>query len=426
MLGQGDSPKSAEGSSQEYPYDQDKLFKLIMTAALIAVVGASPVLYRERIPTVTFILCMATAFFGAIAVISFALRLSSREPGLIVSEAGIRIPAVADGLIAWKSIVDINRSTLKKSDFLKLTLEAAASKALARRGLAKLSGRTATVNAPLSQLVGDPNAIAAQCEAAWRAARAASPTPPLVSPAPTSATPPRNWPWLTYVLLLLLIAIFTCELAFAVNPNNGGSPSVLTLAYMGGILGSRVWQQGEWWRLFTGPLLHAGVTHILFNGIVLWSAGTALERLVGWRWLGALFALSALGGAAASLLFNAAGIVGVGASGGIMGLLGALFVMSFRLPFGGARTRLQMRAAQTIVPALLPIISASGGVAIDYAAHGGGLAAGVLFAAALLKLWRRDRSEPPFGYAAAGITILFFAIAAGSLFPIVHLRAMLD
>ena len=414
---------SSRGLQREYSFDRGKLFRSTMITALLAAASISPVLHGKPLPTTTLVICVAGAMLFAACFVLFVMRLLNRRPALAISDAGIRVPAVADGMIAWTSVLAINRLTMKRVDLLKLTLESAMAKALPRRGLARLGPRSSQVSFPLSQLVGDPDAIAAQCEALWRAARASSPAPE--APASNAALP-LSRPWLTYALLLLLVVIFICELAFAVNDNHGGSPSVLTLAYMGGILGSRVWQQGEWWRLFTGPLLHAGVTHILFNGIVLWSAGTALERLVGWRWLGTLFALSALGGASASLLFNAAGIVGVGASGGIMGLLGALFVMSFRLPFGGARTRLQMRAAQTIVPALLPIISESGGVAIDYAAHGGGLAAGVLFAFALLKLWRRDRTEPPFGYAAAGITIAFFAVAAGSLFPIVHLRAMLD
>lgn len=35
----------------------------------------------------------------------------------------------------------------------------------------------------------------------------------------------------------------------------------------------RVWQHGEWWRLFTSGFLHADIFHLLFNMIALFSFG---------------------------------------------------------------------------------------------------------------------------------------------------------
>ena len=35
---------------------------------------------------------------------------------------------------------------------------------------------------------------------------------------------------------------------------------------------------GEWWRLFTPVLLHASITHILFNMWALWVLGPQIER----------------------------------------------------------------------------------------------------------------------------------------------------
>ena len=416
---------STEGLEQEYSFDRGKLLKLAAVTSLAAALCLFAAFFDEAASGWRHLYLGVVGIVSAAIAVAIGLRSLSRRPGLVISGLGLRVPAIGDETIAWTSVLDIKRLTLRKSDTLTLKLDPAVARALTRRGLARMSPRNASVSVPLNHLIGDPDAITAQCEAFWRAGHAASSTALPIAAAPPGVAFRLNQPWLTYVLLVLLAVVFACELAFAVNTNNGDSPSVLTLAYMGGIIGSRIWQNGEWWRLFTAPLLHGGVTHILFNSLVLWSAGTALERLVGWRWLGALFAFSALGGAVASLLINAPNIVGVGASGGIMGLLGALFVMSFRLPSGGSRTQLQMRAAQTIIPALLPILSSGKGVAIDYAAHGGGVAAGAALAFALFKLWPRDRAHPPFGLVAAGFAIAFFAIAAGSLVPILHLRAAL-
>jgi len=82
---------------------------------------------------------------------------------------------------------------------------------------------------------------------------------------------------------------------------------------------------GESWRLFTGTFLHGNLLHILMNGAGLLYLGRRTEVLVRWPhlflvyftslWLGALFTLNFLPGKPS-----------VGASGGLMGLLGFLLV----------------------------------------------------------------------------------------------------
>jgi membrane associated rhomboid family serine protease len=94
---------------------------------------------------------------------------------------------------------------------------------------------------------------------------------------------------------------------------------------------------GEWWRLLTAAFLHANPIHILFNMLMLWWFGRALEGLLGrGRFLG-LYLVSALAGSAGALLLSPEAHT-LGASGAVFGILGAGLVLERRnIPvFGGA------------------------------------------------------------------------------------------
>lgn len=409
--------------TDSYSLDGSRLGPFIALLTVITVAMAVWALFVPGIALSTRAILLIVSVVIALAVVRAALSLSDDRPSVVVSGDGIRLPRTSEATIPWSGVEAIFRTKVGRTEILNLTLDAATYRDLPRRRVPWLF-RSRTLGVSLSSLEGSPDDIAANVESRWRAARAAAPGSfPLGESSPPSAALTLNRPWATYALLGLLAIVYACELAFPVTPSKGGSPSVLTLAYLGGNIGDRVWGSGEWWRLFTAPLLHASPTHILLNGFVLWIAGTSLERLVGWRWLGAIFALSALGGSFGSLAVNAPDLVGVGASGGIMGLLAAMFVVSWRLPLGAQRMRLQIRAGQTIIPSLLPILSTGkGGMTIDYAAHGGGVIVGAIIAIALLRLWPRDRGTPPLGLAAAIVASAYFLVAAGSILPIMNLR----
>ncbi|MDK7741266.1 rhomboid family intramembrane serine protease [Helcobacillus massiliensis] len=90
------------------------------------------------------------------------------------------------------------------------------------------------------------------------------------------------------------------------------------------------------WTLITSGFLHGGIMHLLLNMYALWAIGQFLERSLGrWRYLG-LFLLSVIGGHAAVMWLASAGLDDwytgtVGASGGVFGLFGALFVVQQRM-----------------------------------------------------------------------------------------------
>ena len=241
-------------------------------------------------------------------------------------------------------------------------------------------------------------------------------------PAPVREIAAPGRPLVTYALLALLAVLFACEQVFGLDATGGSmTPSIRSLVALGGVSRTLVVDLGEWWRIFTAPLLHGGFLHLAFNGLALFLVGRLLERLVGPAWFAGLFAVSAIGGSLMSLMVNPANIVGIGASGGIVGLFAASLVVAIRVPSGILRTRLVAGAIQSLIPALIPFLNAAtSGAQIDYGAHFGGAVAGVLAAFAMLPLWPADRPRPRLEGLAALVAAAFFAVAAGSLLPIVH------
>lgn len=86
---------------------------------------------------------------------------------------------------------------------------------------------------------------------------------------------------------------------------------------------------GEYWLIITGAVVHGSFLHIFMNGFALYSFGKLMELLANRAHLAIVFLLSAVGGGLASLAFFPEG-TSVGASGGIVGLLGYLVIYAFR------------------------------------------------------------------------------------------------
>lgn len=172
---------------------------------------------------------------------------------------------------------------------------------------------------------------------------------------------------LTNQLLLVLVAIY---LGLQIYPNLEEDLFLFNRAILsdGQIHGVA---EGEWWRLITAGFLHAGVMHLLFNCLALYTLGTPFEALYGRTRYAILLLISLVAGSYASITFNAENQVSVGASGAIFGLFGALLVVGRRL---GADTRstLTLLAINTAIAIAIPNI--------DWRAHLGGLAGGVVVA----------------------------------------------
>ena len=183
-------------------------------------------------------------------------------------------------------------------------------------------------------------------------------------------------PFLTIGLIFGLLLIYALQRSLAIDIARDGSLDVRSLIAYGATSYDLVVGRGEWWRIGLAPLLHGSDWHLIGNCVALFIVGVRLEPLIGRGWFSLIFVASALAGEAGSLLGNAPGMPGVGASGAITGLIAALFVASFDPEADVDQTMSRLKTSLFFgVPALLPLaFGASGNV--DYFAHAGGALAG--------------------------------------------------
>ncbi len=91
---------------------------------------------------------------------------------------------------------------------------------------------------------------------------------------------------------------------------------------------------GQWWRIFSYLFVHANITHLLMNMGGLWVLGPFVERAFGRLRFSVIYLVSGCTGSAVYLILTQLGVVRVeelvGASGCIMGLLGATGAIMLR------------------------------------------------------------------------------------------------
>jgi membrane associated rhomboid family serine protease len=126
-------------------------------------------------------------------------------------------------------------------------------------------------------------------------------------------------PWATRVLTLGMLAVAATVAVFV------GDSSDLGVLVRSGAMVRGFIHNGEWWRLISCNFLHVGGLHLLVNTLGLWFLGRLCDDMFGTVRTFAIFAIAGLAGFIASDLASPVGI-SAGASGGIFGLLGAVFV----------------------------------------------------------------------------------------------------
>lgn len=192
-------------------------------------------------------------------------------------------------------------------------------------------------------------------------------------------------PKLTHLLISVMVAVFLLEV-FAGYVFGQKSVSAIFQTYGFSLAG---FLSGGWWTPVTSMFLHASPLHLLLNMFALYFFGRVVEQQLGWKKTLLIFFATGIAGDAALSAAALSGLLSplvptVGASAAIFGLLGAaMFLKPLEIvvyPY--------IIPVPLVVVALLyvlyNVIAFASSVAtgqesdIAYAAHLGGLAAGVL------------------------------------------------
>ena len=187
----------------------------------------------------------------------------------------------------------------------------------------------------------------------------------------------------TYVLIAANVAVyaFTSILSGSLTTSNE------VLGALGQV-NANVWN-GEVWRLFTAIFVHADILHIFGNMVFLLIFGLRAEDMFDIKEYLLIYFLSGLSGGLLTLALWPPDTLSVGASGAIFGVLGATIIYA----------RHSIR--QSIIGALMYaffFFVINLGPDVNYLAHLGGLATGLLIGYALAASRRYKRVSHEYKY----------------------------
>jgi len=223
----------------------------------------------------------------------------------------------------------------------------------------------------------------------------------------------------TTALLIANVLMFGISWVAIANETGGGG-----LRILGGMGGEAVYRLGashpypifyehEWWRLVTAMFLHGGLIHIGFNMMSLMQLGPALEELYGSARYFFLYIFTGMFGFLVSAAFHN---YSLGASGGLLGLVGAMLAITTKR--GGSYMReLRSRLVTSVV--ILFVLGFSG-MGMDNYAHFAGMVAGFGLGKLFVDRQPINAKERRTGYALgwlAGIVVL-----ASFVLMILHYR----
>ena len=179
-----------------------------------------------------------------------------------------------------------------------------------------------------------------------------------------------------YVLVALNVAIWI----LGVIQSFSGLPMSLPLdAVTGGIYVPDIVIGGQWYRIITAMFLHDGFYHLASNMLALFLLGRMMERMMGSLRFILTYFIAGIGGNLVALywdLINGDYFYTLGASGAILGLVGALLAVSVNKHDGIPGVNVK----RALIACVLMLIPTSSNVSMT--AHLGGFVFG--FAAAYI------------------------------------------
>jgi rhomboid protease GluP len=131
----------------------------------------------------------------------------------------------------------------------------------------------------------------------------------------------------THLIIIINIAFF------AVENSLGGSQNIENLERLGALIPQQVFT-GEWWRLVSANFLHYDWLHLSSNMIALYFVGSLVELNFGklvYIFIYLCSGISSMLSFSLFILFAQGNLILIGASASIMGLVGTILAIFFRL-----------------------------------------------------------------------------------------------
>jgi rhomboid protease GluP len=168
----------------------------------------------------------------------------------------------------------------------------------------------------------------------------------------------------TYFFLAANIVIFgLCANQAGTQQIPGG------LLFRNGAMYAQAIDRHEYWRLVASGFLHANLVHVASNMLCLGLWGGHLEKRVGTAYFVLIYLAALVAGSIVSNLTHTSPYLGVGASGAISGILGALLCLRLL-------AKLDLPLNFFVINIGLNVAIAFTASRIDWAAHAGGFVAG--------------------------------------------------
>ncbi len=178
---------------------------------------------------------------------------------------------------------------------------------------------------------------------------------------------------ITYTIIAINAVVYLFSALFS---GSIADMDMQVLVDMGALYGPLTVLEGEWWRLFTAMFLHGGMAHILMNMVSLYIIGRGMEMYFDAKSYLSIYLFSGLLGGLASLYVHPES-VGIGASGAIFGVFGALagFFLAHRRHIG-EHTRAFMKEFAVII--VINLVIGFSIPSVDVSAHIAGLVVGFI------------------------------------------------
>jgi membrane associated rhomboid family serine protease len=177
--------------------------------------------------------------------------------------------------------------------------------------------------------------------------------------------------WAVAALILINVVIYVA----CARGSEGFIPNTSTLLRFGAVTAITVTDH-QYWRLLAAGFLHFNPVHLVSNMLCLAVWGGALEKRIGTLYFTLVYFFSLLAGNLVTVLTHHAPFIGVGASGAVSGVLGALLGLCIL-------GKIELSPTYIVSSITINVIASVSVSGIDWRAHFGGFCAGLISCAVL-------------------------------------------